>query len=66
MPLPPLKKYDLPEIDPEYMTPQVKVLVDFVKEILPKRDALYAEVVAKQKELEQLRRAKKRAQRRAK
>ena len=66
MPIPPLKKYDLPEIDPKYMTPQVKALVEFVKEILLKRDAVYAQVVAKEKELEQLRRAKKRAQRRAK
>ena len=65
MRLAPLKKYDLPEIDPEDMTPQVIALVEFVKELLGKRNALHAQVVAKQKELEQLQRAKKRAQRRA-
>ena len=66
MPIPPLKKYVLPEIEPEYMTPQVTALVDFVKEFLDKTKTLHAKVVAKEKELEQLRRAKKRAQRRAK
>jgi len=66
VPISPLKKYDLPEIDPDDMTPQVTALAEFVKEFLHRRDALHAQAVALEKELRQLRRAKKRAERRAK
>lgn len=66
MAVPPLKQYALPEIDLECMTPEVKALVEFIKEMLHKSDILYAQVVAKEKELEQLREVKKRAKRRRK
>ena len=48
------------------MTPQVTALVEFVDEFLLRRDALYAQAVALQKELGQLQRAKKRARSKAK
>jgi Na+/phosphate symporter len=66
VPLPPLKKIDLPEIAAENMTPEVTALVEFAKDMLIRRDALYAEGLALEKELAQLRRAKKRAERRRK
>jgi hypothetical protein len=70
MTIPPLKKFTLPEIDTKDMTPQVRaqvtVLVEFIKESLRKYNALHVQAVAKQKALDQLKRAKKRALRRAK
>jgi hypothetical protein len=61
IPVPAKKKYVLPKIDPEDMTPQVAALVAFVEESLRIRDAAYEEGVELRKELAQLQRAKKRA-----
>lgn len=60
------KKYDIPDIAPECMTPQAAALLAFIEESLRIRDAAIDEGVALRKELAQLKRAKKRAMRSSK
>lgn len=60
------KKYTLPKIAPEDMTPQVVAMLAFIEESLRIRDAAYDEGLALRKELAQLKRAKKRAVRSSK
>jgi hypothetical protein len=60
------KKYALPKIAPEDMTPQVAAMLAFLEETLRIRDVAYDEGVALRKELAQLKRAKKRALRSSK
>jgi len=59
------KKFDLPKIAPEDMTPQVAAMLAVIEESLRIRDAAFDEGVALRKELAQLKRAKKRAMRRS-
>jgi hypothetical protein len=60
------KKYDIPVIAPEDMTPQAAVLLASIAESLRLRDLAIAEGVALRKELAQLQRAKKRKTRSSK
>lgn len=60
------KKYVLPQIAPEDMTPQVAAMLAFIEESLRIRDAAYEEGVALRKELAQLKREKQRASRSSK
>jgi hypothetical protein len=60
------KKYVLPKIASEEMTPQVAAMLASIEESLRIRDAAYEEGVALRKELAQLKRAKKRALRSSK
>lgn len=60
------KKYVLPQIAPEDMTPQIAALLASIEESLRIRDAAYEEGVALRKELAELKRAKQRASRSSK